>query len=142
MILIPAAITVVWLSTYDWQNNSPPGAGISYARDYGYPTVHDHAGGTGTWADPITFASQPGQLRPGQRIYVPRFGKYFVKEDDCSTCYTRAWQFDLWVPGVTAAQNASQDPASIVNLWGRYRVILDPPRGLPVTRTPFRRQHP
>ena len=141
---VPAgAVTVTaWLSTYDWWNNSPPGYGIEYPRDGGYPTVHDWAccRDGGSYADPITFASQPDELPPGTRIYIPVFKRYFIKEDLCQGCYTlpRAWQFDLWVGGVGAAQNGDQASSDIVNLWQRDTVIIRPPRGLPVSTVPFR----
>ena len=128
----PRAVTA-WLSTYDWWNNSPPGAGIEY------PGLHQTAGGTGTYTDPVTFASQPSELRPGTRIYIPRFRKYFIKEDACAGCYTPpTWQFDLWIGGETRAQDASQDPRAMVNLWRRAVVIIRPPRGEPVSTAPLR----
>lgn len=129
---------LVWLSTYDWWNNSPPGCGIEYARDYGYPTLHDCAGGTGTWRNPITFAAQKGFWRPGMVIYVPMFRLYFIEEDWCATCRTDRAQMDLWVGGVSRAQNQSQDPHDVVNLWTRRAVVVDPPPGEPVNVTPLR----
>jgi len=124
--VIPVIVTA-WLSTYDWWNNSPPGAGISYAKDYGYPTIHDQAGGSGTYKNPITFASASGELRPGTHIYIPWLHKYFMKEDDCASCSSSpSWQFDLWVGGVSRAQNRDQSPSDIVNLWQRETVVIYP----------------
>lgn len=131
------------LSTYDTENNSPPGAGIEYAKNYGYPTVHNLAGGTGTYANPITFASENGELPPGARIYIAHWKKYFIKEDLCTSCYNPpAWQFDLWVGGVTPQQDANQNPANITNLWtSKYPVIIYPSANEPVDTTPFRKAH-
>jgi len=133
--VIPVIVTA-WLSTYDWWNNSPPGAGISYAKDYGYPAIHDQAGGSGTYNNPITFASGPGELSPGTRIYIPLLHKYFMKEDDCVGCYSSpTWQFDLWVGGVSRAQNNDHSPSNIVNLWKRETVVTYPSAKKPVNTT-------
>src|ERR1051325_9638354 len=91
----PVTVTGVWLSTYDWQNNSPPGCGIEYARSYGYPTIDNCAGNsvsnvpgrTGTYADPVTYASQDTGVfsyPPGTIVYIPYFAKYFILEDLCA----------------------------------------------------------
>ena len=69
-----------FLTMYGWWDNTPPGGGISY------PGLHSTAGGTGTYADPITFATSNKELAPGTKVYVPRFGKYFIMEDSCQEC--------------------------------------------------------
>ena len=127
-----------WASTYDWWSNSPPGAGIEYAEDNGYPTLHDTAGGVGSYANPITFAAQNSgvfDLKPGTRIYLPAFQRYFMLEDLCATCFTTKPQVDLWVAG--AAQNAGNSPDNIVDLWEQTTVEVNPPSNLPVMTTPF-----
>lgn len=144
--MIPAPVqatasqsVTAWLSTYDYWNNSPPGYGIEYPKDEGYHTVHNWAccRNGGTYANPITFASQPNELSPGTRIYIPYFKRYFIKEDDCTGCYTNKWQFDLWVGGVSQAGNDSQSPHSIVNLWEQRTVIINPPKNEPVVTNDF-----
>lgn len=136
----------VWLSSYDTWNNSPPGCGIEYARSYGYPAIHNCAGGTGTYANPVTFAAQDSgvfNLAPGTRIYIPYFAKYFILEDLCSSCYTALAQADIWVGGVPASQEADQsNPANMVNLWQRESVIVNPGGHLPVRTVPLRKVSP
>ncbi|MDT7631860.1 MAG: hypothetical protein QOI50_3790, partial [Pseudonocardiales bacterium] len=41
----------IWLTGYSWQDNTPPGSSV-----VGEPVLHQQAGGTGTFADPITVA--------------------------------------------------------------------------------------
>ncbi|HEY4021113.1 MAG TPA: ricin-type beta-trefoil lectin domain protein [Pseudonocardiaceae bacterium] len=93
-----------FITMYGWYDNTPPSASISY------PTLHQTAGGTGTFADPITYASDKSETPPGTKIYVPRVQKYFVMEDDCSECDAdwkghgpdggpNLWHFDLWLGG-------------------------------------------
>ena len=103
--LILAAVVATWhpfTTFYAAGDNDPaPSRTIAYPKSDGFPTVHDKAGGIGTWANPVTFATDPHELKPGTRIYLPRLRKYFVMEDGCTSC-TRAWrhgkkrQIDLW----------------------------------------------
>ncbi len=138
-------ITRDWISTYTYQSNgNGNNAGIEYAKDYGYPTVHNLAGGIGTYGDPITFASQKDEFRPGQRIYIPVLRRYFMKEDWCSTCYTRKdhkWQTDLWIGKLSQAQLNSTDPNDAINWWFRTAIIINPPRGLQVNTSPLKRMY-
>ena len=69
-----------FLTFYGWYDNTPPGGDISY------PRLHDTAGGTGTFADPITFATSSAELSPGTKVWVPRVRKYFIMEDSCQEC--------------------------------------------------------
>ena len=135
-------ITRDWISTYTYQSNgNGNNANIEYAKDYGYPTVHNFAGGIGTYNNPITFASQTDEFRPGQRIYIPILHRYFMKEDWCSTCYMRKdhkWQTDLWIGKVSRAQLRSTDPHNAINWWFRTAVIVNPPRGLKVYTRPLK----
>lgn len=100
----PSASQQTFLTFYGWWDNTPPGADIAH------PVLHNTAGGTGTFADPITFATSTKEVKPGGKIYVPRVGKYFIMEDDCEEC-NADWNghgpnggpmlahFDLWLGG-------------------------------------------
>ncbi|MEU3462545.1 discoidin domain-containing protein [Streptomyces sp. NPDC006733] len=77
----PAATTQqTFLTFYGWYDNTPPGGDISY------PQIHDTAGGTGSYADPITFASSTAELPAGTKVWVERVRKYFIMEDSCQEC--------------------------------------------------------
>ncbi|MCL2780826.1 MAG: ricin-type beta-trefoil lectin domain protein, partial [Actinomycetia bacterium] len=77
-------------------DNTPPSADIAYPvsgnHDLTFPNhlvgrgIHTEAGGTGTYADPITFATSNTELTAGTEIYIPRFQKYFIGEDSCTEC--------------------------------------------------------
>ncbi|MER6945396.1 ricin-type beta-trefoil lectin domain protein [Nonomuraea sp. NPDC000554] len=93
-----------FLTFYGWYDNTPPGGDIAY------PRIHSTAGGKGTYADPITFATASAEASPGTRIYVPRVKKYFIMEDSCQECGEDwsgqgpnggpgLWHFDLWLGG-------------------------------------------
>ena len=47
----------VYMTFYGWPDNRPPGRAIAYQS--GGFHVHNAAGGTGSYADPITFATDP-----------------------------------------------------------------------------------
>jgi hypothetical protein len=77
--IAPASSSVTdYVTFYGWVDNSPPGAGIAH------PCIHNHAGGVGTYNNPVTFA-EPNDLHGPwcQKIYVPFLKKYFIHEDQC-----------------------------------------------------------
>jgi hypothetical protein len=92
----PSYTTAAWLTNYGYPDNTPPSAGIAAAVSGGsnitFPNnvvgkgIHTLAGGTGTYSDPITFATSSNEVWYGTEIYVPRFHKYFIGEDSCSEC--------------------------------------------------------
>ena len=127
---------------YGWDDNSPPGAAIAFARSDGYPTVHDVAGGTGSYADPLTLATDRLELAVGTIVYVPFLRKYAVMEDDCADCDTN-WasgtqrHVDVWMNSdgteSASALNACEDR------WTKDAATLevDPPSGRPVDLSPL-----
>ena len=143
-----AATHQAFVTFYGWYDNTPPSAGISY------PVLHDAAGGTGTYADPITYASATKETPAGTRIYVPRVGKYFIMEDDCEECDAdwtghgpdggpNLWHFDLWLGGkggnaISAIE--CEDALTHDNPDGTPKlesVIVNPPKNEPVTTQPL-----
>lgn len=101
---LAATTEQTFLTFYGWWDNTPPGGDISY------PQIHQTAGGTGTYSDPITFATDSSEQPPGTIVYVPRVGKYFIMEDSCEEC-SADWtghgpnggpnlrHLDLWLGG-------------------------------------------
>jgi len=144
----PRATQQAFVTFYGWWDNTPPGADIAF------PQIHQTAGGTGTWADPITYASSTAETPAGTRIYVPRVGKYFIMEDDCTECDAdwsgngpdggpKLWHFDLWEGGkggnpiaAIECENAltNSNPDGTPKLES---VIVNPPNNEPVTPDPI-----
>ena len=127
-----------FITFYGWWDNTPPGGDISY------PDLHSTAGGTGTYADPITFASDSSEIAPGTRIYVARVKKYFIMEDGCDECSAdwsgkgpdggpNLWHFDLWLGGKGGnAMKAIQCEDALTNYNADNTpslepVVVDPP---------------
>lgn len=136
-----------YMTLYGYVDNSPPGPGIAH------PCLHSQAGRTGTYADPITFATDVAELGWCTVIYVPYMQRYFIHEDECSQC-DRDWstshlyRFDMWAGGDASSlmqperrallscegtwtrANSSTDPANPT-------ILINPQPGLPVTTAPI-----
>lgn len=109
---------------YGYPDNDPPGS-AAIAR----PIVHKTAGGLGTYENPITVAvKMGGELKPGDRVYIPDLRRYGIVEDWCGAC--SGSMIDIWVGG-----NGSNNAAVLsceMKITGSRNVILYPPTGLPV----------
>jgi 3D (Asp-Asp-Asp) domain-containing protein len=121
-----ATTKTYYVTLYGWPDNSPPGNGIAY------PRIHSHAGGKGTYADPVTFAANHG-LKPGTRVYIPYMKKYFIMEDQCASCSST--HIDLWAGGSNATKK--QVLACEDALTRHASVVLSPAKNLPVNTTPI-----
>lgn len=123
--LIKAIVTY-----YGWPDNDPPGTAIAY------PVIHRGAGGTGTYQDPITFASS-SQFSKGQILYVPYIKKYVIKEDLCASC-TGNW-IDIWM---NSNSNYSSQVTACERYWTRWQgnetnIEINPPSNREVDTRPL-----
>ncbi|MGW1467831.1 cysteine/serine endopeptidase inhibitor [Streptomyces sp. NPDC002308] len=134
---------------YTWFDNTPRGSAQISA-----PVIHDQAGGTGTWADPITLAvghSTEGggdtlDYPAGTRFYMPKVRRYFIVEDACGDggspqngpCHSletapdgaTTW-LDMYLGGGSGdSESAAHDCAD--QLTGLTTVVEDPADDLPV----------
>ncbi len=137
-----------FMTLYGWADNSPPGPGIARTT-----CLHTTAGGTGTYADPVTFATDVAELPWCTRIYVPYMRRYFIHEDECSECDTDwsrygLYRFDMWAGGDAASAHQPERRALLrcESTWTRAdsvsdpdnpEVVVDPPPGEPVTTSPI-----
>ena len=129
-------LMTVYVTFYGWADNSPPGDAIAY------PMMHSAAGGTGTYADPITFATDRTEFEPGTILYVPFIEKYIVMEDDCVDCdsewkTSRKWHIDLWMN--SSANESTNALLACENQWTRAstNVEVGPPPDRLVTQPPL-----
>lgn len=126
------------VTLYGWPDNSPPGAAIAY------PVIHRQAGGVGTWANPVTFATDKAELGAGTRLYVPTLKRYFIMEDDCVEC-DADWaghgpdggpgfrHIDLWVGGTATTSSSAVLACEDKLTMDSGAVIVNPSTTLPVT---------
>jgi hypothetical protein len=135
----------VWATYYGWFDNTPPGCATSYSGC---------AGGRGTYADPITFASSKAEFPVGTILYYPTVHKYFRMGDSCQEC-TLDWKghgpdggphmyhVDLWIGGkggnafdaincedALTKQTAKGDPVL-------SKFVVDPADNLTVSSAPL-----
>ena len=145
----PASTTTkMFVTYYGWYDNSPPGGDIAY------PGLHNSAGGTGTFSNPITFASDKSELKAGTKIYYAAVKKYFIMEDDCTECdedWTgkgpdggpKLWHVDLWTGGKGGNEKDAidcEDALTQSNPDGSPKltsVIVNPPSNETVDSTPI-----
>jgi hypothetical protein len=132
-----------FVTLYGYADNSPPGRAIAH------PCIHKVAGGTGSFGDPITFATDVREVGWCKKIYVAYMKRYFIHEDECVQCdhdWTRLheYHFDLWAGG-DAGSLRNPEHAALVRCertWTRADAIddphnptitINPKAGLPVT---------
>lgn len=122
------------LTFYGFPDNDPPGKAIAF------PVIHQQAGGTGTFDDPITAATATqdngGRFPPGVRMYVPSLQKYLIVEDSCAACSPD--QVDIWME--SEANSPSEEVQRCEEAWTPdtpVEVEISPASGRPVDRTPF-----
>jgi hypothetical protein len=124
-----------YVTLYGAHDNTP-----ANSRDIAYPVIHKEAGGTGTFEDPLTFATDKRELPVGTIVYYPYLKRYFIMEDDCTECDNdwsdrRYKHIDLWA-GASNDPDIERCEASLTQ-DGQVEVIVGAPDGLPVDRTPL-----
>ncbi|CAN9095624.1 unnamed protein product [Alternaria alternata] len=121
---------------YGYPDNDPPGPATAYDCGRGYK-----AGGTGTYADPLTFASAPGEFTQCEIIYDPYTKKYLRFEDYCAQC-TTDWDagihhIDLWTGSTTVSGGNEQIECENDLTPGEksQTIVRQPRKDLPVDST-------
>ena len=79
-------VNTTYTTAYTWHDNTPVGSAT-----ISHPVLHKTAGGTGTFADPITIAVGHSlatgkdvlDFPAGTRVYLPDVRRYFIVEDTC-----------------------------------------------------------
>jgi len=126
----------VFVTFYGAADNDPPGS-----TEIAHPNGrHREAGGSGTYADPLSLAADPRAVPVGTRVYYPPLKKYFVMEDDCAQCITdwrssRTPHIDLWTGNYQGSALIACENALTPD--GLVAVELNPPPGRPVDTRPL-----
>lgn len=127
----------VFLTGYSYWDNDPPGsAAISK------PVIHQSAGGTGTYNDPVTLAvgytSSGPDIAPGTRFYIPALHRYVIVEDTCGACHGgrggHTW-IDVYVDGAGTTAGKAED--CMDEFTGNVTAIKNPGPGMDVTQGPI-----
>lgn len=127
-----------FVTYYGWADNTPPGTDIAFP---GQPnTIHTAAGGTGTYDDPITMASDPNVWSVGTKMYLPYIKKYVIMEDICGGCTnnknTGKYHIDIWMNSDSRNTDKLLD---CENFYTRQSVQaeINPPADREVDNTPL-----
>jgi hypothetical protein len=119
-----------YTTSYSIWDNTPVGS-----TAISYPSIHQTAGGVGSYADPITIAVGHSIINnvdipdfpAGTRFYIPNVRRYFIVEDACGDgntpqngpCHTgfptgtSVW-VDMWLDGSSGTQTAVNACASFL----------------------------
>lgn len=111
-------------------DNSPPGAGIAYDCGRGYT-----AGGDGSYSDPLTFATAPGEFNQCEIIWDPYTEKYLRFEDICSQCESDwdngQYHIDIWTGSATQDGGQAQiDCEDDLTPNSNHQVVRNPSTSL------------
>lgn len=130
-----------YVTAYTFYDNTPVGT-----AQISHPVLHKRAGGTGSYANPITMAVGHRYVRgrdvldfaKGTRFYMPYLDRYFIVEDSCGDgrhpekvpCHihpkvTAAW-VDIWIDGRGGGANRATRCAYAIT--GKHRIEINPPR--------------
>lgn len=124
----------VRMTGYSWHDNTPAGS-----PEISSPVIHKTAGGSGTFADPITVAV-PGhagdgmEQKPGTKFYSPDLRRHLIVEDSGATD-TALPHLDVYVDGEGLPKSASDECMDAIT--GTKTVIRNPGPGLRVTAGPL-----
>ena len=118
-----------FVTAYTWFDNDPPGPAIAS------PVIHGQAGGSGTYADPVTLAVAEGRFASGTRFYLPHVRRYFIVEDTCASCGERDVWVDMWIDG----RHGDEDDVTACahRLTGTFTIEVSPPSGRAVSSGPL-----
>ena len=124
------------VTLYGFPDNSPPGTDIAF------PQIHDQAGGTGTFDDPVTFATDQNEFAPGTIVYYGFLHRYFIMEDDCAECDqdfegSGTFHIDLWIGGNPPADSNAVIDCEDALTQSSGDVTVNPPSDEPVDTTPL-----
>jgi hypothetical protein len=142
-----------YVTGYDVYDNTPPGSPV-----ISNPVLHQVAGGTGTYQDPITVAVGHSIINgkdildwpQATRFYFPNLRRYFIVEDTCGDgpdpqngpCHNlstadpgaQTW-LDVWVDGSSMSSSAANNCES--NITHNQLVIENPPSDYAVVPGPI-----
>ncbi|KAI5921876.1 hypothetical protein F4810DRAFT_676303 [Camillea tinctor] len=127
----------VQMTFYGSPDNDPPGS-TNTAHDCGGRGYH--AGGSGTYDDPLTFASSTDEYSVCELVYSPYLQKYLRMEDDCAQCISD-WNnggkkhIDIWTGNADSGGQAQIQCENELTPGPAQGVIRSPDQGLPVDNT-------
>jgi hypothetical protein len=125
----------IWLTGYSYQDNTPAGS-----AEVSQPILHQDAGGTGTYADPITVAvpgKGSGIWKAGSKFYLPTVKRYVIAEDTGASPAPSGQDghLDMWIGGKGGTKSATDSCMDKITGTG-VPATFNPPANLPVISGP------
>ncbi|KAI1398428.1 hypothetical protein F4819DRAFT_502370 [Hypoxylon fuscum] len=128
----------VKVTFYGSPDNDPPGS-ILVAHNCGGRNYN--AGGTGTYGDPVTFASSTAEYSVCEVIYLPYLKKYLRMEDDCAACIddwnSGTKHIDIFTGDASDGGQAQVECENALTPDANQGVIRSPATNLAVDTTPL-----
>lgn len=132
-----------YFTSYGYNDNDD-GSGNYGTAVIAYPSSRHPIAteGLGTYADPITFATDPREIPSQTIIYVPYLQKYFIMEDECVECTAdwnngKKWRVDLFMGGNTSMQPAAALAECESSVTRNDIMYVNAGPGYPVDTTPL-----
>jgi hypothetical protein len=126
-----------YITSYGYNDNDD-GNGHFGTAVIAYPdSLHSIATeGSGTYTDPVTFATDSREIAPHTIIYVPHLRKYFIMEDGCAEC-TTDWNSGRWHVDLFMGPNSALQPEPALDnceasITGNFTITIAPGAGYPV----------
>lgn len=133
----------MYVTGYSYWDNTPAGS-----AEISHPVIHQKAGGTGTFADPITVAvghsisggTDTLDYAAGTRFYIPNLRKYFIVEDSCGDgskpqngpCHT-GYKGNPWIDVYVGKGSSNSAANKCMNqITDLHTVIINPKATYPV----------
>lgn len=121
-----------YLTGYGIPDNDPAGSDTTYING-----SEGHAGGTGTYADPITIAvgyvGEKPDFPQGTIFYVPNVERYFVAKDTCAECHQTPKGVQVWLDQFVGGTNTKGVLSCEDDITGDFTVIENPKSTYKVT---------
>ena len=142
------SIDPVSLTFYGFPDNDPPSADIAWDCGRGYKAGGNHLLpghvyiyiyrtnleiGNGTYTNPLTTATAPGEFNACETLYLPYLRKYLRVEDTCASCISdwakepKEHHIDVWMES-----GRGDDPGTVLGCEEGFT----PKRGVSVVREP------
>ncbi|KAK7753734.1 hypothetical protein SLS62_004358 [Diatrype stigma] len=133
-----SVVNDVAVTFYGSPDNDPPG---SAATAYSCGGRDNQAGGVGSYDDPLTFATAPGEYEQCELLYAPYIKKYIRMEDSCEQC-TSDWangeaHIDIWTGTVADGGDAQVECENELTPGPQQSFIRNPAADLEVDVTPL-----
>lgn len=129
------------ITFYGSPDNDPPGSTETAYTCGAVSGRGSNAGGTGTYQDPLTFATAKGEFNDCEIIYAPYLKKYLIYQDLCAQCTedwtsSGTWHIDIWTGDSTNGGNTQIACENSLTPDSNQDIVRNPAANLEVDTNP------